>query len=369
VDDVRDRVIRELDQIEPAADGLERTLERVHRRRARRRMSAGALGLVFTIALGTGLWTVRLERRQPLPHLGPALPSISSGVIAYEVISRNGDRLSLYTMGNDRQARLGPTIQGCCLSWSPNGGSIAFQHGISEGNGSLEVLDIANGKTRTIAAQLGHVYNDPLWSPDGKHILYTSGNGTPMVIHPDGSDMRRLLVKPGNCEVAPTAWLPDSSGFVSIYQCFSKRGAGTNSVEIDGLDGSRTTILAPEQQIPSMGPSDAKAVSYWWAAVAPDGKTVAVIITTEEAGTTVGMKLYLANIDGTNLRRIETYDKKLADPVWSPDGTQIAFIGFHGRLAQVFVMDADGRGRFQLTNSATGVSTNDLAWLPSAPPG
>jgi TolB protein len=58
------------------------------------------------------------------------------------------------------------------------------------------------------------------------------------------------------------------------------------------------------------------------------------------------------NADGTGLRRLTSTGRYLT-PHWSPDGRQIVFhraVGSSGRF-QLFLINADGTGERQLTNS------------------
>ena len=41
------------------------------------------------------------------------------------------------------------------------------------------------------------------------------------------------------------------------------------------------------------------------------------------------------------------------DPAWSPDGSKIAFVSERDGPADIFVMDADGFGTVNLTNSTS----------------
>src|SRR2546430_1790377 len=71
--------------------------------------------------------------------------------------------------------------------------------------------------------------------------------------------------------------------------------------------------------------------------------------------------IYVANADGSNpVRLTQGMD---GDPVWSPDGTRIAFeSGREDGTSDVYFMNADGSNRVQLTRGSTG---NLLpAWSP-----
>ena len=56
--------------------------------------------------------------------------------------------------------------------------------------------------------------------------------------------------------------------------------------------------------------------------------------------------------DGTNQTQLTTAPASRATPVWSPDGTKIAFSRQVGDLSDIFVMNADGSGAVNLTNTA-----------------
>lgn len=55
------------------------------------------------------------------------------------------------------------------VGWSPDGTTLAYDVWSASGRGSLELLTLANGETRSIALPRG-VLTAPRWSPDGTHI-------------------------------------------------------------------------------------------------------------------------------------------------------------------------------------------------------
>jgi uncharacterized protein YjbI with pentapeptide repeats len=72
-------------------------------------------------------------------------------------------------------------------------------------------------------------------------------------------------------------------------------------------------------------------------------------------------KIYVMSPDGSGLRRLTSVDYvDHYSPVWSPDGTRIAFISWHPEgSSEIHVMNADGTGVEQLTNGGGSVS-----WSP-----
>lgn len=73
MDDLRERIRRDLERVQPSPSAFEDTLRRVRRRVRNRKLGAGALGLVLTAVVVTGLW-LSLQRERGLP-LGSASPS------------------------------------------------------------------------------------------------------------------------------------------------------------------------------------------------------------------------------------------------------------------------------------------------------
>jgi TolB protein len=56
------------------------------------------------------------------------------------------------------------------------------------------------------------------------------------------------------------------------------------------------------------------------------------------------------NADGSSVTRVTDTSGSDSSPVWSPDGTRIAFESFREGKSEVYVVNADGSGLTRLTN-------------------
>src|SRR5207247_5112293 len=88
-----------------------------------------------------------------------------------------------------------------------------------------------------------------------------------------------------------------------------------------------------------------------WTAASPDGSKIAFI--TPRDG---NPEIYVVNTDGSGSTRITSSPWQYFTPVWSPDGTKIAFSGYDGS-SQIYVVNADG-------SSVTGLTSIGSAWSP-----
>jgi TolB protein len=63
--------------------------------------------------------------------------------------------------------------------------------------------------------------------------------------------------------------------------------------------------------------------------------------------------IYLLNTDGSDPVRLTTHPESDSSPVWSPDGTRIAFQSYRngGAYTDIYMMDADGSNLLQLTDN------------------
>ncbi len=97
--------------------------------------------------------------------------------------------------------------------------------------------------------------------------------------------------------------------------------------------------------------------AHFAAAWSPDGERLAV---TAQRGDHAHIRLLQA--DGTKIADID--DQEYCAPVWSPDGTAIAFIPYAEEAYGIYVADSSGEGTAQVI-AAEG-SYSDPSWSPDS---
>jgi Tol biopolymer transport system component len=110
--------------------------------------------------------------------------------------------------------------------------------------------------------------------------------------------------------------------------------------------------------------AQAKRISNAYPAWSPDGRRIAF-----QSNRTGDHEIFVMNADGSGVVQLTDSDGIDAHPSWSPDGSKIVFASARtgdmyasaGKM-QIYVMDADGQHQARLTNNRV----NDFApeWSP-----
>ena len=140
--------------------------------------------------------------------------------------------------------------------------------------------------------------SEPTWSPSGRHILFTSdrdGVSDLYRMNADGTNVRKIFEKWAN-RTNP-AWSPDGKQ-IAYFR------ADEESIYIASIDGA----------------NEERLVRGWHPTWSPDSSEIAFVSLAEN------LDIRVINVK-TRLERIIVPMGKslLSDPVWSTDGTQIAF--------------------------------------------
>jgi Tol biopolymer transport system component len=140
------------------------------------------------------------------------------------------------------------------------------------------------------------------------------------------------------------AWSPDGSriAFVNIVdEPEGLPGVWTNKeIFVIGADGSNLTRLTNH---PAW---DEHPV---WS---PDGSLIAFQTRRDELPNDNNAEIYVMDADGSNVTRLTNHPAPDDYPAWSPDGSRIAFMSHRDGNWEIYVMDIDGSNVTNLTNNA-----------------
>ncbi|MDP9243112.1 MAG: hypothetical protein M3O84_08065 [Actinomycetota bacterium] len=189
---------------------------------------------------------------------------------------------------------------------------------------------------RALNGGVSRIEHRPASAPVSNRIAfsaYRDGSWGIFSVNPDGTDLRPLTSMPTD-EFAP-AFSPDGSQIAFVAQ---RAGSAADAdLYVMNVDGSGLTRLT------STG-------TNWDPTWSPDGTQIAFrkAIDGDE-------DIYVVGADGSGERDVSRSPQtwELA-PSWSPDGGQIAFTSVRGndQGPQIYVMNADGNGVQQLTDTA-----------------
>jgi Tol biopolymer transport system component len=256
-------------------------------------------------------------------------------------------------------------------SWSPDGSKVALTCAKNPEQGRFEICSInVDGSGFAQLTRHGTFSVAPAWSPDGTKIVYSTLHGPGdhlrlYVMNADGSGKQRLTRNRGGpYSDADPQWSPDGATIALTLVADPRdtpRSFDSGIALIDAKDGRHLRRLTPRD-----GPDEANP--NW----SPDGTKIAYEV--NELFDVRQSDIWLMNADGSGKQRLtktrfyETY------PVFSPDGTRIAFAGDRdnrnlsrerlGRGFELYTMAADGRDLIRVTDNRRAELFPDWQPLP-----
>jgi hypothetical protein len=208
-------------------------------------------------------------------------------------------------------------------------GKIVYENG-----GNLFTINPdATGQNQLTATGDAH---DPVWSPDGMKIALdrsVGGNVDVWVMNADGSGLTQLTNDPA-ADFLP-AWSPDGAQLA-----FVAARDGNNEIyrmKTDGTDQVRLTNSGPADTQPD------------WS---PDGSRIAA----------VSGGIYTMKPDGTDQQFLTSG----TGPSWNPESYGLAYTYANpGNFGDIWTIHADGTGNMQVTHNNTAVfGSSQPVWSP-----
>jgi Tol biopolymer transport system component len=378
---IADALERESRTVDLEQGDFERLLGRRERKQRNRRIGGGAVGVIVALAMGTilvrsltsdGIPADRPVEPKPTPAAptgaGEVLTVMSSDLVAQDpesgvvrtivdadtlperaegitgaawsadrrwVAFRAGGLFLADTVGGAPQ-RLTADQGWFPWAWSPAEDRLAVVHGPD-----VTVVDAATGRETDLGTVVGpedsegYAVHNLVWSPDGTRIAYDGGPGWGSVysIDVESGDQTLLVRQPaGMGEITDIDWSPDGAHLAISY--FDSSYVASHKAELGAV---------------------------WYKATA----------------------LYLANADGSDLRRL---DRTVASEwgvwhpgmsvgtgpstgagAWSPDGTRLAYTSFTGpdhRELQVWTVSVDGSAPSLIASHCCVSDGGGPVWSP-----
>jgi Tol biopolymer transport system component len=236
---------------------------------------------------------------------------------------------------------------------------------------------------------------DEVWSPDGSKIAFDSTRGLDggddpslnnqfnvWVMNADGSNLT-ALTKGTQVQSFVPAWSPDGSkiAFVSdrVLNGSDDPAANfTDNIWVMNADGSNavpvTNLVILQDQLFGIG-----CIQPVWS---PNGSKIAFVSNRALDGSNAAnvnsiFNIWVMNADGSSpvpLTKITVTNVASIQPVWSPDGSKIAFMSSRAldgsntantnSTDNVWVINADGSNAVPLTKLTVAGNNPPIAWSP-----
>ncbi|PKO14468.1 MAG: hypothetical protein CVU39_14535 [Chloroflexi bacterium HGW-Chloroflexi-10] len=231
--------------------------------------------------------------------------------------------------GNARAAAILPVSTSISVPNAPGADKIVFSTERYDGSADWIVTGIsdifminADGSNETRLTYDPDSGNDPVLSPDGQKIVFSSyfdRNSDIYVMSTEGGDIVNLTNN------ADDDICPDWSGDGKMIAFTSYRDGNMEiyRMNADGSNQTRLTHFQADDYCPS------------WSG---DGQKIA--FTSNRDGND---EIYMMNADGSDQTRLTNNQGRDSYPDWSPDGQKIVFQSFSGDSNMgIYLMNADG---------------------------
>ena len=296
---------------EPAFDRLVRRRER---RERRKRIEAGVAAFIIIAVVAAAALVGHFDAAKPADQTpAPALEALKPGIWVVDPVSDS----MRFVWGPDWLDQTyhswgswigAPTI-------SPNGDRIAF---VMRRDGSPFRLWTVSSTGQDLQrvtncsadffcpAGAGPGMWQP-WSPDGRSIAFAGGPNSKenpsdiYAVHPDGTDLRKLVSIPGEEDIV--GWAPDGTQLVFDHYLF---GQNPEQIYVASVNGGAPALVIDNGDSPT------------WS---PDGQWIA--FSRRSADAAGAGEIWLVHPDGTGAHMVIQGEWVVG---WSPDGSHLAIL-------------------------------------------
>ncbi len=305
------------------------------------RVPGPALAALAVVGLVAVMATIGLiaGHRVP-PPFGLAKP----GLIAFD---DGGDIVVVEPDGTGRRALTSGPADDVRPTWSPDGTLIAYWSlppggtvaslMVMDGDGSQPRVAATNELSLDVSGRPVADWLDIAWSPDSRFVAFTGGiigQSQVEVARADGSASARIG-DPALLGQTPS-WSPDGKR-LAFRGGRADRERGVYVMNADGSDIVRLTKVVADD--------DGNTYSYFQPIWSPDGASILYsrMVGISSTRSFNRYQVFAVGADGGSERALSDDQTFNANPVWSPDGSRVAYMQWRGEgPSHVVVVRADG---------------------------
>lgn len=228
-------------------------------------------------------------------------------------------------------------------AWSPDGRLIAFVREVRNeyfDRGDIFVMKPSGSGQRNLTRSESSDDTNPVWSPDGRTIAFedssSAGSYEILVVAREGGTITDLTHRFGVDEYP--AWSPDGRSIA-----FRSVRSGFNHLFVMNADGRQ-----PRNVTDVRFAADIRELAW-----SPDGRAIAFEWMSDYGTQDIGVVGTGGHARPRNLTRTPAVNESA--PQWSPDGREVLYTAnnWGAGVDGVFVMNADGTGKRNLTKAAS----------------
>ncbi|MEK7409509.1 MAG: hypothetical protein AAB225_30965, partial [Acidobacteriota bacterium] len=248
-------------------------------------------------------------------------------------------QLSIIDVSTGRRRMLTAGIEDAIQPhWSPHGHRIAWWGLRRRWQRDIWTVSAAGGDPVPVTDD-AHMDWNPVWSPDGKYLYFSSDRSGSVNLWriPIDEKSGKLLGSP-----EPVTTPSPYSGYIS----FSRDGKRMSYVQQVRTSNLQKVRFDPsgEKAVGEPIPVTQGSREAYFPDLSPDGRLLVFAAFGKQED------IFIVGADGTGLHHLTDDSYKERAPQWSPDGRQIAFMSNRSGKFEVWTIHPDGSGLQQLTD-------------------
>jgi len=246
-------------------------------------------------------------------------------------------RSKLYTVATDGISNprpfTGGTRRDTTPRWSPDGTHVAFVSDRS-GENQIWMLPLAGGEA-TQLTRMRHGASNPRWSPDGSMIAFVAGMKSDDCMDKMLTPMSKAEKEARDKHKKEHAMIVDS-----VRYRFDAMGY------FEGINSHIWVLNIADGSIIRVTEGDYQHADFAWS---PCGSKIVLAANRNEDADLItwNSDIWTVSASGSDMQKLTATNGPCSNPVWSPDGSKIAYLGhlrecYGATISRIWLVNAGG---------------------------